>query len=693
MHAFDSHRQDTPLLPLDSTPQNETRVRVIQERIHTLSNSFRFKLILATLLLVIFYSVGNYLLIKTIVGPGHFALEQSIARKDMERCISTLDREIRFLDAFVTDWAAWHDTYAFINNRNKEYIDSNLPYSTFASNRINLIRYYDLKGDLVWGRTFDLETGSEIQLAAFPNTGLSKNHPLLNHTNEHSSISGILITDRGPMIIASRPIVTSEFEGPIAGTLVFGKLISDWLYKDMEEQIKAPFHFHVIDSEKAYDELPPEVADQLKDNTNYVYSVLDNSIEIYSPYPDYLGHDALVLNIESPRLITGNTDTILKYVILSNMGMGLLAMVLLLFFQKKMIGTVSKMFNISVLMSEIDPHNVEEGLSLIERNMIHLGKQFQYEFISGNSGHVLSRTDEDKSVMLWKMNVQLTKEIRERVKAEEALLEIQQHLEQRVTDRTKTLTATNIKLENEIQERKKYQQQMEKYQDQLRTLSLELLSTEERERTKIAEDLHDRIGQALSVTRMQIDALIEEVGESAVREQLDKIADTLTLILQDTRTMTFELSPTILYELGLEPALDWLAEQFAEQHGLQVDLDIEELPENTSRLCLTMLFRTIRELLINVVRHADTDRARVCTSLDEEVLNVLVSDQGAGFSPDSLDPDVRKGGSGFGLFSIQERVKNFGGSFTIQSAPGKGTNIIIRVALPCSRETERQGNN
>ncbi len=685
--------EETPFTDSGPAGQSAGRVRAFQERIHSLSNSIRIKLILGTLLLVIFYSVGNYLLIKTIVRPGHHALEQSIAQKDMERCISTLNREVQFLDVFATDWAAWDDTYDFIHNSSSDYIASNLPYSTFASNKINLIHYYNREGKLIWGKSFDLETGQQLSLKTFSFSGLPRLHPLLKHQDENSSKAGLLVTDKGAMIVASRPIITSQFEGPIGGTLIFGKLINEWLLKDMEKRIKVPFHYHLINDEKYHYDVPADVALQLDAGNTFGYSIGEQSLEVFSRYRDYQGRDALLLNTVSDRLITGNTNIILHYVLLSNIGVGLLAMVLLLFFHKKMIETVSKMFNISVLMSEIDPQNIEEGLSSIERNIIQLGQQLQYDFIGGGyAGHVLPKQEEEKSVMLWKMNVQLTKEIRERVKAEEALREIQQSLEERVHERTKVLTETNVRLEREIQERKKYQQQMELYQDQLRTLSTELLSIEERERSKIAEDLHDRIGQALSVTRMQIDGLIEEAGDDTIRGQLEKITGTLSQILQDTRTMTFELSPPILYELGLVPALDWLAEQFAEQHSLHVDIDVEELPENASRTCLTLLFRTIRELLINVVRHAQTDRAKVHTHLDGDVLNVSVSDQGVGFTVEKMGLDRRKNEIGFGLFSIQERVKSIGGSFTVNSSPGEGTTVFITVVMPCSREYETEGS-
>jgi signal transduction histidine kinase/sensor domain CHASE-containing protein len=681
------------LLPVPPGHQKnpQDKIGVFQKRIQALSNTIRFRLIIGTIMLVLVYGIGNYLLIKSIVRPRQHEMEQSIARKDMARSIATLDYETELLTTLAADWAAWDDAYAFIRNPTHAFIDSQLTYSAFASNNLTLIQFYNRKGILVWSRILDLEAGQDIPLDAFSGRGLAENHPLLSHQKTTSSLSGLLITSRGPMIIASKPIVTSDYHGPIAGTLIFGKLINEKVLQDMRTRIRVDFHYHLIHSPQLSAEVPATVIEQLQNGNPFAYYSGKRSLQIFSYYHDYLGQEALVLNLDNDRILTDTTNTILGYVLLSNLGVGIIALFLLLLLHRKVVSTASKMFHISILMSELDPLKVEEGLSLVEQNIIQMGRELQYEAIDSKIPIPFRHDkEENKSIMLWKMNLQLTKEIRERVKAEKALLESQEDLEARIEKRTKNLTETNFRLENEILERKKLQERMEKYQDRLRTLSSELLSIEERERSQIAQDLHDGIGQALSVSRMQLDCLVEEVKDPDILEQLNKTISILTQTLKDTRTLTFELSPPILYELGLVPALEWLTEQLEEQHRLSVELDIEEVPSDTSRPCMTLIFRTIRELLINVARHAGIDRAKVDIKINGDILKIKVIDWGRGFPREQLDHDFRKEEGGFGLFSIQERVKNIGGTFSIDSTLGRGTIVSITLRFPCSHCTNKE---
>ncbi|NOY70032.1 MAG: AAA family ATPase [Deltaproteobacteria bacterium] len=221
-----------------------------------------------------------------------------------------------------------------------------------------------------------------------------------------------------------------------------------------------------------------------------------------------------------------------------------------------------------------------------------------------------------------------------------------------------------------------------RYQAKLRSLSSELSLTEERERRRIARQLHDRIGHALTNASMKMRLIINQAGKSeniGHGESVDRLRDINAFIeqsIKDTQTLTFELSPPILYDLGLEAALDWLAEQTEKQHGLRVACidDMEHKPIDESLRVL--LFQAARELLFNIVKHARATEVKIFISREDENVRVAIEDNGVGFDATRAEPkDIKKGG--FGLFSIRERLALAGGRLEIKSEQKKGSRVTM----------------
>lgn len=275
------------------------------------------------------------------------------------------------------------------------------------------------------------------------------------------------------------------------------------------------------------------------------------------------------------------------------------------------------------------------------------------------------------------------------LKAKEEIQEANDRLENRVEKRTMELQGVNERLIEEINERQQYQEKLEKYQQRLRAAASEMLAVEEQQRRQIAVELHDRIGQSLAFCKMSLDSIIASETIEYVREQADRVSDIVQQTLKDTRSLTFELSPPVLYELGLEAALEWLVEMMQERYDLLVSIECKGLTHYTGSPILTMSFRSIRELLMNVVRHGQTDKAwvKVWTSNDDQ-LHLSVSDKGTGFDTKELELES-EWQEGFGLFSIQERTINLGGSVQVDSVEGGGTTISLTIPLsvPIDKKT------
>ena|GEM_PF-6922779 len=239
----------------------------------------------------------------------------------------------------------------------------------------------------------------------------------------------------------------------------------------------------------------------------------------------------------------------------------------------------------------------------------------------------------------------------------------------------------------DISERRRAEEQLEAYQRGLRTLASELSLAEEHERRRIASFLHDQIGQSLAAVRMKFGALRVAVLPASASSLVEQVHSLLETAIGDTRALTFELSPPILYELGLEPTLDWLAERFSEEHGLRVvfedDGNEKPLDEDVSAL----LYRAVRELLFNVVKHANATGARVSVARDERWIRVVVDDNGIGFAREGAG-STQPGG--FGLFNVRERIEYIGGRMTVETGTGRGTRIGLWAPLSALAMTKKE---
>jgi len=234
-------------------------------------------------------------------------------------------------------------------------------------------------------------------------------------------------------------------------------------------------------------------------------------------------------------------------------------------------------------------------------------------------------------------------------------------------------------------ERKKTEQQLLANQEQLRSLASQLVLTEERERRCLAEALHDRIGQALAVAKIKMGMLRASVSSADTTGALDEIRELLNQTIRESRLLIFDLSPPILYGVGLEAALEGLVKQLRKQHGLRVEFEDDGKFKPLDDDVRVLLFRAVRELLINVVKHAQARNAWVSTARAGNCIRIVVEDNGMGFDLPKGDAQV-SGTGGFGLFSISERLNSQGGSFRIQSEPNCGTRAVLEAPLKGERE-------
>jgi len=217
---------------------------------------------------------------------------------------------------------------------------------------------------------------------------------------------------------------------------------------------------------------------------------------------------------------------------------------------------------------------------------------------------------------------------------------------------------------------------------QLRALASQLTRAEEQERRRLSQILHDHLQQLLVGARIHLGLVRRHIGDERLREAVAEIDDLLEQAIGESRSLTVELSPPILYDAGLAAALAWLGQQTQEKHALEVEVRCGPEPEPIEPTSRALLYQAVRELLFNAVKHACAHRAEVTMAWNQGRLQIEVCDDGVGFDPARLE--VREGNGGFGLFSVRERLEVMGGRLEIDAAPGRGSRFVLDIPLEAS---------
>jgi PAS domain S-box-containing protein len=239
----------------------------------------------------------------------------------------------------------------------------------------------------------------------------------------------------------------------------------------------------------------------------------------------------------------------------------------------------------------------------------------------------------------------------------------------------------------DIAAQKAAEAELRNLRDRLRALATETAKTEERERRRIASYLHDRIGPILSLSQFRLEVLQDAIQMSNHTKDLEEIRNNISQAINETRTLTAELYPPVLYTLGLPAALDWLKEQIGREYDVRISISARNYHRLESGL-EGFLFHAVRELMFNAVKHAQATSIAVRVAIEDNTILVAVDDNGKGFDVSMIE-SIRDLTHGFGLFSIRERLSVLEGNMEIVSHPGEGARITIR--MPISEETFAAG--
>jgi len=241
---------------------------------------------------------------------------------------------------------------------------------------------------------------------------------------------------------------------------------------------------------------------------------------------------------------------------------------------------------------------------------------------------------------------------------------------------------------------KRKEKHLLQYKESLRNLTTRLTLAEEKARRQIATDLHDRIGYSLAMILQKLHLALEDLPPPCA-SSLQEVIPMLQGVIRETRNLTFEISSPLLYEVGLGAALESLGEQMLHPHDIEFSFSEEGSPENLDSEVKILLFQMTRELLVNVIKHANASRVDLRIYRDAKGVGITVQDNGQGFDPEVFRTSGKRA---FGLFSIRERLRHIRGYLRVDPAPRGGTAVTLWAPLEkeepqqiCHQTPEQKG--
>jgi PAS domain S-box-containing protein len=232
----------------------------------------------------------------------------------------------------------------------------------------------------------------------------------------------------------------------------------------------------------------------------------------------------------------------------------------------------------------------------------------------------------------------------------------------------------------DITQLKEVENELVNYQSKLKQLSVQLSRSEENQRRQLASRLHESVSQELFAAQLKLNALEKSLDDSQYSSQIEDIKDQIVKSIKDIRGITYDLSPPVLYDLGLKEAVESLAKSITAQYRLPVKTRFNGSLENMDDEIKIITYRVIREIVQNAIKHAQASFIDIIVDKKNNTLSVDVTDNGIGFDADTLS-EGQYGNDGFGLFDIREKINHLGGLLTIHSKPGSGTRIGLSVPL------------
>ena len=610
--------------------------------------SLRWKFTIALLVLFAVTTTATQYLHRRIVFKSYEQLEQQLARRDMERAVAALNREIAQLEVFCKTWSAWDDAYTFVQHPTPEFIQANMVRETFINNDLDVIWWRDANDRFVWGECRDGDHGGDVMpIRDFGYLVKDPANRLGHFTNSSQKTSGILLTSRGIMMIVAQPVLTGQNKGPIMGTLIVGRLLLQEDIAHLVQQTKVRLKFWPDDS-RAPDNLSKIAAAEtaLAEPGGMWVKALDESLHVYTRVPDVAGRNGIVLCAEVPRDITQQGTAALNFLTLSTTAQAALTLaVWIVVMQRLVIRPLAMVKDFAV--------NVGRG-ALIPLMPAALFRKDEIGTLANEFQQMIARLEESRS------QLQLSKDA-----AELASAQAQQAREE-------AISASRAKGEF-----------LARMSHEIRTPLTGLVGTVgllEQTELSAAQRHYARLAQqAASGLVSVISDILDFSKMEAGKVELERIPFDLHKLLCDITELVTPVANQKRLTLGCVLAPDlprWLAGD-----SVRIQQIVNNLVANALK------FTPAGSVSIRAVRLDENSTAGKCR------LRVEVTDTGIGIPADRIDrlfesfsqvessTTRRFGGTGLGLAICKRLIELMGGRIGVNSRAGQGTTFWFELDL------------
>ncbi len=398
-----------------------------------------------------------YFTTQTILLSSFANLEEQTVNQNVERVVTALDDKLTSLNRTAGDWAPWDDTYFFMEDHNDDFLQVNLPVVTLLNLNLNMMAFIDPAFQFVAGRAIDLQNQTEQEI---PQTLLNHlaDHPLLlNHAAPEDSLTGLILLPQGPLLLASRPIVTSDYQGPIRGTLVLGRYLDSAQIEELAQATRLSVSIQRLDDSHLPPDFQTALAALTPENPIFVSPLSESQIAGYAMINDVYGHPALLLKVDMPRDIYRQGQASQSYFILSFLVSGLLfGLVMMLLLEK---GVLSRLTRLSQSVSSIGAsRNLAARVSVKGKDeLANLAGEINKMLAAlGRSEEALHKAHDEleirvqqRTAQLSEANQHLQQEIQERLQAEETLRQSEQRFRKIVSSFSDHIYVTEITQERQ----------------------------------------------------------------------------------------------------------------------------------------------------------------------------------------------------------------------------------------------------
>ena len=699
--------------------------------------------LLFALLLVLLLTISR----RNILA-GFTLLEKKFVIQNITRGRNALENEEKNLEHILIDWARWDDTYAFVQNGSREYLDSNLVDNTFVDLNLDFIAFFSADGELVWGGGFDRQKREQRKLDPGVAAVLARVETKIRKEEKEGGgeASGILMLPHGPALVAMSPILTSDNQGPSRGVLVMGRFFNERETARLRDLARLALGFYDLDAPTLPDIVRKALAMERRQGAFPIIPTDKGKIYGFDIIDDMLGAPALVMEVAIPRdiykqgLLTVRQNLLALLLIGSIVAVAMSA-VMENFVLKRITSLVSQISAVrkdknAPRKTVVGGADEIAGLSGAINEMLDEVDLAAFELMESEDRYALATKaakvgvwdwdaitnsffiDPNLKTMLGYGDDEIDNSFdgwlklihrRDRQAFRRAGIRIRRGRdavfvgEYRVSHKDGSRrwffvrgdilrdadgeAVRCVGTANDITERKAAEKS-------IRELTAELITAQENERGRIARELHDNLAQDLSSLKIAGEMLLrnnprifEKDGEKAagLSRLLDRCINTV-------RDMAYALRPPNLEHLGLKTTLSILCRDFEAASGVRTEFRCTGFDESgpTGEDAIN-LYRFVQEALNNVKKHAGATKVSVKIVQSHPNLILRVEDNGRGFSPEE-EGDRAARRRRMGLRSMEERILLLGGAVRVVSRPGKGAGIIAEVPYVGREENGDQEN-